>query len=57
MANSAIWSVRKFWFATKKEAVAFCQGANIPEDEVMRRPIGCYLNPKQLVTFLKENEL
>ena len=53
----AIWRVtvkgKDDWFATKKEAVAFCNGAGIdPEEKVERIDIGCYNDPKQTVALL-----
>lgn len=55
----AIWKVeheKSHWFETRKEATAFCLGAGLdPETKIDRVPIGGYLNPKQLITFIKEN--
>lgn len=60
---SAIWKtnpgnrfVKPKWFATQKEAKAFCEGAGYdPTEHVHRVPIGNYLNPQQLVKFIAEN--
>ncbi len=51
----AIWRVNAAWFETKKEAVAFVAGLGLSEDKITRVPIGCYVNPRQLVEFLRQN--
>ena len=58
----AIWKVeyegKTHWFETRKEVKAFCIGAGLePETKIKidRIPIGGYLNPSQLITFIKEN--
>lgn len=55
----AIWKVRRiaadYWFPTKKEAEAFIEGSKPQGCEFERVPIGCYLNPDQLVQFIRTN--
>lgn len=57
--NKAIWKVRKinsdYWFTTKKEAEAFIAGSVPQGCDLERVSIGCYLNPDQLVNFIREN--
>ena len=57
--SKAIWKVRRiasdYWFATKKEAEAFITGSSPQGCYLERIPIGCYLNPDQLVKFVREN--
>jgi hypothetical protein len=56
---SAIWKVPvegdDEWFATRKEAHAFCDGAKLYRDVTERVEIACYLNPNQLVAFIKKH--
>ena len=52
---NAIWRVDARWFATRKEATAFCEGANKSESEIVRVQIGQHINAEQLVSFLKAN--
>lgn len=51
----AIWRIGSTWFETKKEAVAFAAGAGLSEDVIIRVGISPYLNPRDLVNFLKVN--
>lgn len=55
----AIWKVRKiasdYWFSTKKEAIAFIEGSKPCVCDLERVEIGCYLNPDQLVDFIRKN--
>lgn len=57
--SKAIWKVRRiaadYWFSTKKEAEAFIEGSKPQGCELERVAIGCYLNPDQLVQFIKTN--
>ena len=59
MTGKAIWKVRRvaadFWFATKKEAEAFIEGSKPMGCYLERVPIGAYLNPQQLVQFIRTN--
>lgn len=59
MTGKAIWKVRRiasdFWFATKKEAEAFIEGSRPMGCDLERVPIGAYLNPQQLVQFVRTN--
>lgn len=56
----AIWKVhhdgRDNWYATKKEASGFCDGAGLdPKTAIERIEIGCYINPDQMVAFLRKH--
>lgn len=55
----AIWKIhysgKDHWFGTKKEAKGFCEGAGISEDSIERIEIGSYLNPDQLIAFIKRH--
>ena len=55
----AIWKIPTdtvtYWFETRKEAVAYCRGAQFDDSRIIRVPIACYLNPRQLVYFINEN--
>ena len=57
--NRAIWKVRRinsdYWFSTKKEAQAFIEGSAPQECELERISIGCYMDPKQTVQFVRSN--
>jgi hypothetical protein len=57
--TKAIWKVRRinsdYWFATKKEAEAFITGSAPQGCDLERVAIGCYLNPDQLVQFIRTN--
>lgn len=57
--GKAIWKVRRiasdYWFATKKEADAFIAGSAPQGCDIERVPIGAYLNPQQLVQFIRTN--
>jgi hypothetical protein len=59
VADKAIWKVTRiaadYWFATKKEAEAFIAGSQPMGCELERVSIGCYLNPQQLVQFIRTN--
>lgn len=59
MTGKAIWKVRRiasdYWFATKKEAEAFIEGSRPQECLLERISIGSYLNPQQLVQFIRAN--
>lgn len=59
MTDRAIWKVRRiasdYWFATKKEAEAFIEGSRPMGCDLERVPIGAYLNPQQLVQFVRTN--
>ena len=56
---AAIWKVPTQegdeWFATRKEAHAFCNGAKLEHDITERVEIACYLNPNQLVAFIRQH--
>ncbi len=53
----AIWKIhhkgKDHWFGTRKEAKGFCEGAGIDETGIERIAIGYYLNPDQLINFIK----
>lgn len=57
--RGAIWKVRRiasdYWFVTKKEAEAFIASSHPMGCELERVSIGCYLNPDQLVQFIRTN--
>jgi hypothetical protein len=63
MSTKAVWRVRRIavdhWFETKREAETFIEASekiNLP-CTINRHSIGCYINSRQLVEFLKENSL
>ena len=59
MSDRAIWKVRNmfadYWFATKRDAVAYMEWQKPRVCELERVSIGRYMDPKQTVQFLRTN--
>lgn len=57
--SRAIWKVKHdgadYWYATRAEARAFFEGVGADRAVIERVEIGSYMNPQQLVKFIRTN--